>query len=76
MRRPTIPWKVCVLIDEYDKPLLSTLGNPELLAESERLEKDACLEEIRRWYNGYRFHPDGPAGSQLRSALLFPGPGG
>lgn len=35
---------------------------PELatLARAEKLEPEACLEKVRHWYNGYRFHPDGP----------------
>jgi hypothetical protein len=128
--------RACIIIDEYDKPLLSTIGNPELheqykqflkpffgvlksvdahlefafitgvtkfgqvsifsdlnqlidlsldkeyaalcgltepelletfapeiaaLAESEGLRYEACIDEIRRWYNGYRFHPEGSA---------------
>lgn len=128
--------QTCVLIDEYDKPLLSTINNPELheqykqflkpffgviksadahlkfafitgvtkfgqvsvfsdlnqltdlsmhreyatlcgiteselsdvfgaeietLAEAEGISRDACLERTRRWYNGYYFHPAGPA---------------
>ena len=142
--------RTCVIIDEYDKPLLSTIGNPELhekykqflkpffgvlkssdahlkfafitgvtkfgpaagssstqsvrpdqvsvfsdlnqlidlsmdseyaalcgiteeelldgfrpeidaLAEKEGVSYDKCVERIRKWYNGYRFHPDGPA---------------
>jgi hypothetical protein len=128
--------QTCVLIDEYDKPLLSTIGNPELheqykqflkpffgvlksadahlkfafitgvtkfgqvsvfsdlnqlidlsldkeyatlcgiteaelgdvftpeieaLADVEKISLEDCLNKIRRWYNGYRFHPAGLA---------------
>ena len=128
--------RACVIIDEYDKPLLSTIGNPELheaykqflkpffgvlkssdahlkfafitgvtkfgqvsvfsdlnqlidlslhkeyaalcgiteeelldgfqpeidaLAAQEGVSYDECVVRIREWYNGYRFHPAGPA---------------
>ncbi len=128
--------RACVIIDEYDKPLLSTIGNPELheeykqflkpffgvlkssdahlkfafitgvtkfgqvsvfsdlnqlidlsldkefaalcgiteeellnvfqpeidaLAGQEGTSYDECVERIRQWYNGYRFHPEGRA---------------
>ena len=128
--------RACVIIDEYDKPLLSTIGNPELhekykqfmkpffgvlkssdahlkfafitgvtkfgqvsvfsdlnqlidlslhreyatlcgiteeelldgfrleidaLAKQEGVSYDECVKRIRDWYNGYRFHPAGPA---------------
>ena len=128
--------RACVIIDEYDKPLLSTIDNPPLheeykqflkpffgvlkssdahlkfafitgvtkfgqvsvfsdmnqlidlsldndyaalcgiteeelldgfrpeidaLAHQEAVSYDECVERIRQWYNGYRFHPDGPA---------------
>jgi hypothetical protein len=128
--------RACVIIDEYDKPLLSTIGNPRLheeykqflkpffgtlkssdahlkfvfitgvtkfgqvsvfsdlnqlidlsldkeysalcgiteaellrdfrpeidtVAQQEGIPYDGCVERIREWYNGYRFHPDGPA---------------
>jgi hypothetical protein len=35
---------------------------PELdaLASRRNLSKEECLAEVRRMYNGYRFHPDGP----------------
>jgi hypothetical protein len=127
--------RVVVLVDEYDKPLLSTIGKPELneaykvilkafygvlkssdahlrfvlltgvtkfgqvsvfsdlnqlkdislhpdyaavcgvtepelldnfhpelerLAQKQKLSFDATLSEVRRMYDGYRFHPDGP----------------
>jgi hypothetical protein len=36
---------------------------PEIdaLAGQEGISYDECIERIREWYNGYRFHPDGPA---------------
>jgi hypothetical protein len=127
--------RACVVIDEYDKPLLSTIGNPALheeykqllkpffgvlkssdahlkfafitgvtkfgqvsvfsdlnqlidlsmhheyaalcgiteeelldcfrseidaLAQKEDISYHKCVERIRLWYNGYRFHPAGP----------------
>lgn len=128
--------RVCVIIDEYDKPLLATIGNHELheeykqilkpffgvlkssdahlkfafitgvtkfgqvsvfsdlnqpidlsldgecaalcgltedellrdfrpeidaLAQKQGTSYDECVRRIRLWYNGYRFHPNGPA---------------
>lgn len=128
--------RTCVIIDEYDKPLLSTIGSDELheeykqflkpffsvlkssdahlkfafitgvtkfgqvsvfsdlnqlidlsldseyaalcgiteaelldsfkpeidaLAQKEGISYEECVKRIREWYNGYRFHPDGPA---------------
>jgi hypothetical protein len=127
--------RVCVIIDEYDKPLLSTIDKPVLheeykellkpffgvlkssdahlkfafitgvtkfgqvsvfsdlnqlidlsldreysalcgiteeellkgfkpeikaLAAKQEIEYDSCIEQVRQWYNGYRFHPEGP----------------
>jgi len=36
---------------------------PEIdaVAQQEGIPYDECVERIREWYNGYRFHPDGPA---------------
>ena len=36
---------------------------PEIdaLAQKEDISYHKCVERIRLWYNGYRFHPEGPA---------------
>ena len=36
---------------------------PEIdeVAKQEGISYDDCVERIREWYNGYRFHPEGPA---------------
>lgn len=41
--------------------LLANFG-PELeaLASRQKMNSGECLSEVRRMYNGYRFHPDGP----------------
>ena len=33
----------------------------ETLARTQSLDMPACLDEIRKWYNGYRFHQAGPS---------------
>ncbi len=45
-----------------DTELLSQFG-PEIdaLMEETGLDYTDCIDRIREWYNGYRFHPDGPA---------------
>ncbi len=85
--------RVVVLVDEYDKPLLSVIGQHELLSdyklelkafygalcgiteqellanfepELEELARRSgvsdteCLEQVRRMYDGYKFHPAAP----------------
>jgi hypothetical protein len=33
----------------------------EALAQQEGIPYESCVHQIRNWYNGYRFHPEGPA---------------
>jgi hypothetical protein len=58
--------RVVVLVDEYDKLLLSTIDNPALYeeirntlkgfyAENSGMEREAYLTRLKRFYNGYRF---------------------
>ncbi|QQS05310.1 MAG: AAA family ATPase [Fibrobacterota bacterium] len=44
------------------EPELLDTFQPELvaLAERQKMTSEECLAEVRRMYNGYRFHPDGP----------------
>jgi hypothetical protein len=71
--------RVCVIIDEYDKPLLSTIGNPEL-HESYNVEllkkTDTDLREIdgielpARDFADYRADPDRPVPVIYQSGYL------
>lgn len=44
------------------EPELLDTFQPELvaLADRQKMTSEECLAEVRRMYNGYRFHPDGP----------------